>query len=48
MMPALFILSKIWAVNGVIVAQPVGDTMAVVFYVIMYIRFVKKNREKFC
>lgn len=47
MMPALLILSRIWAVNGIIAAQPVGDTMAVVFYLIMFVRFVKKNKERF-
>ncbi len=47
MMPALLILSRIWAVNGTIAAQPVGDTMAVVFYLIMFVRFVKKNKERF-
>jgi len=47
MMPALLILSRIWAVNGIIAAQPVGDTMAVVFYIIMFVRFVKKNKERF-
>lgn len=47
MIPALFILSKLWTVNGVVAAQPVGDTMAVVFYVVMFVRFMKKNQEKF-
>lgn len=47
MMPALLVLSRIWAVNGIIAAQPVGDTTAVVFYLIMFVRFVKKNKERF-
>ena len=47
MIPALFVLSKIWTINGIIAAQPVGDTLTVVIFVIAYVRFMRKNKEKF-
>lgn len=43
MIPALFILSKLWSVNGIIAAQPVGDTLTVVIFLIAYVRFMRKN-----
>lgn len=47
MIPALFILSKILNINGIIAAQPLAETLTVIILIIAYIRFIRKNQKLF-
>lgn len=47
LIPALLILSNIWGVTGIVMAQPIAETATVIILVFAYLTFMQKQRDNF-